>query len=224
MYKKRLWQVLDILIIILFIFFGRLIYVSNERRNEIVNAEQLEENKPYDLNYYKEYYSNEDIIGAIKIEGTKIDSLIVRSNDNEYYLNHSINKEYDIKGSIFIDYRTNLNSKQINIYGHNSKDYDLPFKELEKYIKKSFYDDHKIIEIWNGIETFKYKIFSIQIVTADYEHMNIDSLNSQEHIEKLSKSIYETNIKASEKDKILVLQTCNYNPKNSYLLIIAKKI
>lgn len=35
-----------------------------------------------------------------------------------------------------MDYRHNSDSKQINIYGHNSVRYDVPFKELEGYIKK----------------------------------------------------------------------------------------
>ena len=218
MNKKNVEKILNILIIILVIFLFKNILVYR------LNDEEKEDNsKIYDLNYYKDYYLNEDIIGYLKINDTKIDTLLVRSSNNKYYLNHSINKEYDIKGSIFVDYRTNLNSKQINIYGHNSKEYDLPFKELEKYKDKSFYDNHKMIEIWNGKEVINYEIFSVQIVADNSEHMNIN-LDDENHLEKLSNSIYNTGIVASTNDQILVLQTCNYNPKNTYILVIAKRV
>lgn len=177
-----------------------------------------------DLMYFKTYFSNNDIIGSLKIKGTNINTLLVKGVDNKYYLNHSIYKEEDIKGSIFVDYRTNLNSTQINIYGHNSKKYNLMFKELEKYKDKEFYNEHKVIEIWDGINIYKYKIFSIQIVRKDSYHMNINLVNKESYIKKLNKSIYDTGENASVNDKILILQTCNYKPKNTYILIIAKLI
>lgn len=218
MNKKNVDKILNILIIILIILLS---YMFIDSKND---SQVKEDNsKIYDLNYYKDYYLNEDIIGSLKIKDTKIDTLLVKSNNNEYYLNHSINKEYDIKGSIFVDYRTNLKSKQINIYGHNSKEYDLPFKELEKYKEKAFYDSHKIIEIWNGKEVINYEIFSVQIVENNSEHMNINKVD-EKHIEKLSNSIYNTGVVASTVDQILVLQTCNYNPKNTYLLVMAKRV
>lgn len=217
MNKKNVEKILNILIIILIIL---LLYMLIDNKN---NSQVKEDNsKIYDLNYYKDYYLNEDIIGSIKVNGTKIDTLLLKSNNNEYYLNHSINKEYDIKGSIFVDYRTNLNSKQINIYGHNSKEYDLPFKELEKYKDKAFYDGHKMIEIWNGKEVINYEIFSVQIVENNSEHMNI--IFDENHLEKLSNSVYNTGVSASTLDQILILQTCNYNPKNTYILVIAKRV
>lgn len=217
MNKKNVEKIINMLIIILVIFLSYM-FIYNRNDSQV----KEDNSKIYDLNYYKDYYLNEDIIGSIKVNGTKIDTLLVKSNNNEYYLNHSINKEYDIKGSIFVDYRTNLNSKQINIYGHNSKEYDLPFKELEKYKDKAFYDSHKMIEIWNGKEVINYEIFSIQIVEDNSEHMNINC--DEKNLEKLSSSIYNTGVVASTDDQILVLQTCNYNPKNTYLLVIAKRV
>ena len=218
MNKKNVEKILNILIIILIILLSYM-FIDNK------NNSQVKENnsKIYDLNYYKDYYLNEDIIGSLKIKDTKIDTLLVKSNNNEYYLNHSINKEYDIKGSIFVDYRTNLNSRQINIYGHNSKEYDSPFKELEKYKEKSFYDNHKMIEIWNGKDVINYEIFSVQIVSDNSEHMNVNKVD-EKHLEKLSNSIYNTGVSASTLDQILILQTCNYNPKNTYILVIAKRV
>lgn len=200
----------------------RLVY---EKQQEEENIIELSSKKTeYDLDYLKHYYNNNDIIGAIKIEDTKINNLIVKSTNNKYYLNHSLNKEYDERGSIFIDYRVDLNSKQINIYGHNSNVFELPFKELEKYLDKDFYNSHKYVEIYDGSKKIYYEIFSVQIVTQDYEHMNIFPNDLQNHVNQLNESIYKTSTKATIDDEILVLQTCGYNPKGSLIIINSKKV
>ena len=193
------------------------LFLNNLYNNIYVEAKEIN-----DLIYFKEYFSNNDIIGSIKIRGTNINTLLVKGKDNKYYLNHSIYKKEDIKGSIFVDYRTNLNASQINIYGHNSKKYNLMFKELEKYKDKNFYNKHKIIEVWNGVNTYKYEIFSVKIVKKNSNHMDIN--NKDKNMKEFNKSIYNTGVSANKEDKILILQTCNYNPKNTYILVIAKLI
>lgn len=180
-------------------------------------------NEDKTLEYYKKYYSNEDIVGTLKIYETDVDTLLVKAPNNEYYLNHSLEKKYSDIGSIYIDYRVNLNSKQINIYGHSSQVYNVMFNELHKYLDEEYYDDHKYIELWDGEQIYIYEIFSVQIVTNDYEHMSVAPSNWENHINKLNMSIYNTGARATEQDDVLVIQTCNYNPANSFLIINAKK-
>ena len=234
MKKKILLIVLDFIII--FSFIGIIVeyknindykkYVKEQEISLKLMQEELElirqnHNK---LEEYREHYNNNDIVGSIKIDGTKIDSLLVKGKDNDYYLNHGVNGKYDEKGTIYVDYRTPLNSKQINIYGHNSWYYDIPFRDLEKYFEKDFYNEHKYIKIWTGISDVTYEIFSVQIVTNDYEHMIVEPKDFKLHIDKLSKSLYDTGVEVTEKDDILILQTCNFHPKDTYIVISAKKI
>lgn len=98
------------------------------------------------------------------------------------------------------------------------------FNELEKYRSKDFYESHKTIELYDGTKTSIYEIFSVQIVTDDYEHMDVVPQNRKSHLEKLSNGLYETGIITNEEDDVLVLQTCTYTPKNSFIIINAKKV
>lgn len=233
MVLHRIFNYIYVLVIILSICFTsnylkllhekNLVYQKAKEEKEVIEISKNDEKK-YDLDYFRNYYSNNDIIGSIKIDGTKINNLIVKTTNNKYYLNHSLKKEYDERGSIFLDCRTDLNSMQINIYGHNSNIYDLPFKELEKYLHQDFYNSHKYVEIWNGEEIIYYEIFSVQIVTNDYEHMNLFPSNLESHLNKMNESIYHTGIKTTKEDQILVLQTCGYNPKNSLIVVNSKKV
>lgn len=234
--NKILCNILIIILILLLIYiFINLIYINKQNKeinsflneqtmvmdNRVLNTNKDTKNE---MDYYRNYYSNDDIVGKLKIDGTKINTLLVQGSDNEYYLNHTISKKKSVVGSIFVDYRTNLSDKQINIYGHNSNAVKLMFNELENYKNKDFYEKHKMIELYDGFKISIYEIFSVQIVTDDYEHMDIYSQDRKSHIKKLSDGLYETNVEVSENDDILVLQTCTYTKKNSFIIINAKKV
>ena len=169
---------------------------------------------------------NSDIIGNIRIKNTGINYELVQSQDNTFYLNHNSNKEEDKNGSVFLDYRNNLEDKKLLIYGHNSEYQWAPFKELENYLDSNYYNKNKYINLTLNNINYKYKIFSIMI-TSPYEYRHTKLIfTEEEYVELINwlkeQSIYNTNINVNANDKIIILQTCYYNPKNSYLLISAK--
>ncbi|MCI9338913.1 MAG: class B sortase, partial [Lachnospiraceae bacterium] len=46
---------------------------------------------------------NRKLIGWVKIDDTYIDYPVMQTTDNEYYLDHNMNQEYDKNGTIFMD-------------------------------------------------------------------------------------------------------------------------
>lgn len=172
---------------------------------------------------------SKDIIGKISIPGTNIDSDLMQTTDNEYYLNHSIDGKKNYKGSIFMDYRNTTYDRKLLIYGHNSETLkNVPFHDLEKYLSKSFYNLHKNINLTLNNEESTWEIFSVMIVEeGNNNHMKI-TFNDKEwikHIDWMKKnSVYDTYVDVGVDDKIVTLQTCYYKPKNSYLIVNAKKI
>ena len=179
-----------------------------------------------DLEYYREYYNNKDVIARLEIPNV-FNLIITRTSDNEYYLNHSINKESDIKGTEFMDFRVTPNSKLINIYGHNSLVYDLPFKKLENYLDESFYNNNKYILLQHDSGRRIYQIFSFKRVTTDYEHMNVtaDGDDFVNHLNILKdNAIYTTDVTFDKNSNIIVLQTCTNDNDNSYYILCAIEI
>lgn len=173
--------------------------------------------------------SNEDIVGSIKISGTNINEYIVQGDDNEYYLNHNLDKEEDIAGSVFLDYRNNFSDKKLLIFGHNARKLKtVPFHDLEKYMDESFYKDNKYIDLTLNDETSKWQVFSVMTVEkGNNTHMKLRFTDQEwiNHIDWLkSNSLYDTKVDVGASDNIVILQTCNYKPENTYLLISAKKI
>ena len=175
--------------------------------------------------FIKEIESNK--IFTIKIDNFK--EKFILADDNEYYLNHNLEGKYDIKGSLFADYRTKLSNKIILIYGHNSQTLNVPFKFLENYYNEKFYHKHQIIEIYNNDVHKIYQIYSVFIATNDFFYMNIN-LDYQLYLAKTKAySWYTTDIDVTTNDNIILLQTCSFhenysNYLNKYLIIVGKEI
>ena len=182
----------------------------------------------------KNTYNNDDIVSILKIEGANLNEIVLQGKDNNYYLSHNINKEYDKYGSTYMDYRINLDeSKKILIFGHNSSYVSTPFQELENYYDKQYYETHKYITLQTEKEIRTYEIFSVYIETSDWTYMNLNFSSEGEwnsHFVKLkNKSLYDTKVEVSGEDEILILQTCSNNKnyssyKKKYLLIISRRV
>lgn len=197
--------------------------------NQIDNKEQTKKvEKELTLNDYREKYNNKDIVGILSVKNTKINTLLLQAEDNDYYLRRLPNKKKHITGSVFIDYRTKLNEdKNVIIYGHNANNYDIPFRYLRYYLKEDFYKNNKYIDIKTDDGNSKYEIFSVYISNGDYKHLDIKFSSEESFLNHLnylkSKSIYGTSASLSASDSIITLQTCLL--KNDALIIIsAKKI
>lgn len=189
-------------------------YACIVKKNDITNND----------NNYKE-----NQIGIIKINGTNINSPIMQENDNDYYLNHDSDGNYDVYGSIFMDYRNNINDKKILIFGHNTNGVSTsPFHDLEKYTDYNFYQQYQYIDLTLVNTTTKWQIFSVMIVSnTSNKHMKLKFNNNEwnEHLSWLiNSSKYQTGITVNDDDRIIVLQTCFYQEPETFLIISAKEI
>lgn len=206
------------------------------------NNEELvpkEENKTVDWNFvvkqvddktidnYRKDYNNQDIIGELVIANSNFKEIVVQTNDNEFYLDHSVDKTYNRLGSIFMDYRNMVDDIKIIIYGHNSEDIYTEFNLLENYLNFDYYREHQDIYFKTINNNYHYKVFSVFIVINDYRYINLNFSDDEynKHLKYLKEqSVYDTYIDVNDNDEIIVLQTCYFQPKNSYLVVVGKKL
>lgn len=206
------------------------------------NNEELvpkEENKTVDWNFvvkqvddktidnYRKDYNNQDIIGELVIANSNFKEIVVQTNDNEFYLDHSVDRTYNRLGSIFMDYRNMVDDRKIIIYGHNSEDIYTEFNLLENYLNFDYYREHQDIYFKTINNNYHYKVFSVFIVINDYRYINLNFSDDEynKHLKYLKEqSVYDTYIDVNDNDEIIVLQTCYFQPKNSYLVVVGKKL
>ena len=176
-------------------------------------------------------YNNNDIVGQIEILNTDFKEPLLQSKDNNYYLRRSPYKNYDVNGSIFLDYRTKVNDRKLIVYGHHDAYLDMPFDILENYYNYDYMKNHKYVQIKtydNKIR--KYELFSIYIEPKDFSYMKVDLDPSSynEHLKYLkNKSMYNVDTNINDNDNILILQTCSthkdYQKYSKKYLILAFK-
>lgn len=241
--NKKIKIILDIIIYVFILVVCVclvLLYFKRQKDNETIK--EIEETvvskdieiveditvKDY-INELRSKYDNDDIKGILSIDGLDVSIPVVKGKDNSYYLKHAVNKKKSVIGSVFIDYRNNTTSRQINVYGHNSTKFNPPFKVLEGYLNEEYYDEHKYFEFMVNDETRKYQIFSVIIAEKDdnEEHMQFNYKKDSEwlkHFQRLQKkSKYKIDVSINKDDKIMVLQTCIFGKYHNKLLIIVGK-
>lgn len=247
--KKRIIN--GLLILILIVSLGTTVYFifdyyydqnnskkySGEVPKQIKNVKPDPPIKKYvnELPLYRTQYNNNYIQGRLRIPNIGLELLVTRSEDNSHFLEYNLYNEYDGIGTAMFDFRnTDLqNNKQINIYGHNTENpniYDkVPFKKLEALTDENTFKNTQDIYLDTDEKELHFKLTAVKISEkTNNEHMIIE-FSSKElfntHISRLlanSLFINENNITAD--DRVLIIQTCFYNPQDTYLILLAKEI
>ena len=239
--KHYIIIILLVMLIVSLLTFNLYKY-NNTLKSKIINSNTIEVNYEInkidyeeELNKVRNKYNNNDIVGILSNSDDTLNEIVMQSTDNDYYLEHTVYHESNWRGQTFLDYRNDINnSDKWIIYGHNSNYYNLPFKVLENYYNKSYYDENKYLYLQTNLNKYKYEIFSVYVEVSDWDYYNKMKFNTKDeyynHILKLkNKSMYDTNVSVNEDDKILIIQTCSTkkeysNYENKFLLIIAKRV
>lgn len=179
---------------------------------------------------------NRKLIGWVKIDDTYIDYPVMQTTDNEYYLDHNMNQEYDKNGTIFMDKDCNVLEPSTNyiLYGHHMRNGRM-FGQLDQYKDKSFYEKHPVIEFDTIYEKGTYEIMYVfrskvyketEIVFKYYQF--IDANGEQEFdsaMEEMAElSLYDTGVTAQYGDQLLTLSTCDYQETDGRFVVVAKRI
>jgi len=212
--------------------------IEEKKKN---NYQDKDDNKIDISNYsnplpaYRQKYGNGNIMGRLEIPNLNIDAVIVRSNDNSYYLNYNLYGQWDGLGVPFFDYRNmNLNNdRQINIYGHNTQKEqfykDLPFTNLEAYMDKSIFDNYKDVYLSIDERQIHYEVVATKILKdGNNEHMKLVFSGDTDYLQHINKLLTGTLYRSEDaeftaNDHLLVLQVCHYDPMGSYLLVFCKE-
>lgn len=206
--------------------------------NEVYAAEPIQEIGPQILPEYQALYEkNSDLAGWLTIEGTDIDYPVMQAvaQSSDFYLNHDFNGKEDINGSLFLDFRNNLQKPNDNmiIYGHNMKS-GMMFGELKQYLEPSFWREHKKVTFNTIYEKAEYEIVAVCLskVAEDgagkFKYYDFIEAGSKKAFRQFVENIKELNImdeklELSYGDKLLTLSTCNSYTEDGRLFLVAKK-
>lgn len=176
--------------------------------------------------------TNPDVYAWIWIPGTQIDYPILQSEteDDAYYLNHTIEKKEGLPGTIYTE---KYNAKDFSdpvtvVYGHNMKNGSM-FAGLHQYEDKAFFDANPYIYIYLPEQTLKYHIFSAtpfddRYILGNYTFSS--QADFEEYLDSLRSSIngfVNQEVNVSQGTGILTLSTCIADSPNERLLVSATR-
>lgn len=177
---------------------------------------------------------NVDCIGWITIEGTPIDyPVMYRPNQADYYLHRDFYGNPSSAGSVYLAEICDPEaSDNLILYGHHMNSGKM-FAALERYKKKSFYDEHRCIrfETLHGRETYEViAALTTPVYTGhDFAFYRFATAKDAGEFDAYvaqcqARALYDTGRTAAYGDRLLTLATCEYSQKNGRMLVIAKRI
>ena len=156
---------------------------------------------------------NPDVLGWIVIPGTQLEYPLMKGLDNQFYLEHTWEKNPNAAGSIFLEQtnREDLSDHHTVIYGHRMRNGSM-FGSLGDYQTLEHWEKHPYVYIVDDNGVRRYEIF------AAYE-ANIGSrtyqvgFSGEESVQAfldhcLQSSVIDTGIVPTTEEKILTLSTC----------------
>ena len=196
---------------------------------------------------YKDFYNsgkslNDDFVGYLHFESGLISQPVVQGQTNDTYSRKDwITGEYDLYGSIFMDYENTLSDQNLIIYGHYVyKHLDdsgtLKFTPLSQLLEPENYDNNKTIYLLLENEVRKYEIVSVYLCPLSEDYMYTDE-NLQYNLPNysddyfgkyktavISAQRYVTGVNWNKSDKLLTLQTCVEGREDLREIVIARQI
>ena len=217
--------------------YGNLIGVVETEPEETKEPMNYSEEKTFIPEYQELYLQNNDMVGWIKVEDTKINYPVMQSKDNpNFYLKHGFDKAYTDYGCPYVQENCDMElpSDNIIIYGHHMNDGSM-FAGLMKFKDKSFWEKHKTISFDTLTDRQTYEVIAVfkTVVYTDspesfkyYQFVNAETAEDfTAYVEKCKElSLYDTDVTAEYGDKLLTLSTCEYSRTNGRLVVVAKLI
>lgn len=185
--------------------------------------------------YQAVYEQNNDLVGWIKIPGTKIDYPVLQTVDNpNYYLDHNFEKKYSSWGAIYVREECDvfIPSDNVVLYGHHMKDGTM-FAGLDAYKKKSYWEENQYFTFDTLYEEHTYQIIAVFKTSANigegFSYHIFNTAQNEEEFDEFMKQVhklqmYNTGLTAEYGDMLLTLSTCEYSQDNGRFVVVAKRV
>ena len=229
--------------------YDNLIEVVEKQPDETQETMNYSDDKTFIPEYQELYLQNNDMVGWIKVEDTKINYPVMQSKDNpDFYLKHGFDKSFSDYGCPYVQENCDMElpSDNIIIYGHHMNNGTM-FADLCNYTDYSYFSEHPTVVLETKDGVFAYSVFDTLTDRQTYEVLAVfktvvytDSSDSfkyyhfvnaetpedfSAYVDKCKKlSLYDTDVTAEYGNKLLTLSTCEYSHTNGRLVVVAKLI
>ncbi len=228
MIKNLLIMILISLFILLILFY---LFRKMNLRRVLFPIYKIEE-RTSSVTKAKKKYSNEKVVGWIRVQGTNIDYPIIEYSD-------TMMETFKSDGYVWVNVSPKDDENFLTILGHNVRNVSSQplvgdermnqFEQLMSFIYYDFSKENKYVQYTLNGKNDLYQIFSVSLIDKDDVDTSITSYTKKDlkkYIEKSQKSSYfEFDVDVSESDKIISLITCTrFNGRSDMQLRVDAKL
>ena len=220
----------------------RQLLVSTDETGESEPPKKADGSEGVLSDFAKLIEANPDTVGWITVPNTKVDYVVMQSpgdakrvanGEDPYYLYRDFYGNDTKYGSIFLDYRSSLDGKNMILHGHHMRDGRMfanltDFDQLEVYRNTPVFTYNTIYEKskWKIISIFKTNTLKWQGEIFNYLRgsfsSDYDFLNFVYELEM--RSIIDCPVSVNENDTIVTLSTCTYDYEDFRFVVVARKV
>ena len=181
---------------------------------------------------------NSHYIGWLRAPGAGINTAVVQTSDNDYYLTRDFDRKLSKYGNPFVDYRVSFDPMSANmvIYGHYMNNGTI-FTYLSRYKQAATVQNNPLItlELADGTVN-QYKIVAVLNINGKSQDdngyvfaVNTPNFSSPESFNGYVRQIKErsfvnTGVDVQPGDKLISLQTCSYTYDYEFLYVVARLV
>lgn len=165
-----------------------------------------------------------DVCGWLKIDNTKIDYCFTKAEDNDKYLRRTLDGDYIISGTLFLDYRCQRDLSGFNsiIFGHNMRNKTM-FGILPSFADRTFFNEHTTGTVYLPHATYELEIFAYLLIPSTDPIIYNPDISADEFLPYvIKKAKYYRELEWKEDDRVLTLSACDKTFTNARSVIIAK--
>lgn len=176
-----------------------------------------------DVNFKELKAINNHTAGWIRVNGTNINYPYVHYIDNEYYLKHSFNGNYNSAGWVFLDYRNDPDNFGRNniLYAHGRLDNTM-FGSMKKIVTPAWYNNTNNYVVKTSNENYNalWQVFSVYTILPEsyYIRTKFNDSEFETFLNTItSRSVHDFGVIPTIEDKILTLSSCYDDTKRVVL-------
>jgi len=175
------------------------------------------------LRSYRE--RNDDVYGYISIPAVGIEYVLVKGEDNDFYLDNNWLGQYLVNGSIFVDYRCAdmiMHNFNTVIYGHNIVvNGGSMFNGVTKFRDREIFNN-ALIYVYTMDGVYVYKPFSFYDTTSSSGYVRTGFSSEEDFLgfaaDMKSRSRHASDLTVEENGRMLTLSTCTNVGSGRYAL------
>ncbi|WP_394861636.1 class B sortase [Paraclostridium bifermentans] len=172
--------------------------------------------------YEKALETNDDTVGWIHVEDTRVDYPIM-SGDNNFYLNYNSSKQPSKSGSIFLDDSELWIGDLSVIHGHNMKNGTM-FSDVRKFVEKKFFNNHSVY-IYDGTELREYRPIAFLKINGNSKLQT--TLKDKKEIQKYAESLVKESDfghREVNENPVLVMNTCVSDGTEQHYILVSQEV